>query len=214
MLLAFVAGFLFSVQPVQAHTLDTAFFDFEQTASGTVLTVAMQPAEAFEVVRRPEDEGWNLDRFRERGDVLAAFVASRVALSRGGRECDWDPAIGPVVSSTLDVLADGITVAGPIVCPIETGTITLETDLFTDRFPGQQNIVRIARDDSFSEVLSLTSSSRFATLDFERLWQGADQTPAKAGARILDVYQKIPFILFLSGLATILAWCFTQRWTK
>lgn len=201
-----IFGWLMLALPVYAHPLDTAFFDFEQTASGTTLTVAMQPPEAFEVVRGPEDKEWNLERFRERGEVLAAFVGTRVQLSRAGKSCDWDPAVGPVADTTFDALADGITVRGRITCPIETGPFTLASDLFTDRFPGQQNLVRVAKDGDLRELFSLTSSTGSATVDVDALSTSHDvissdvtSTPAKPASSATPVLLTLGLVV-LFGL--------------
>lgn len=179
-MISLIIVLLMTALPVQAHPLDTAFFDFEQTASGTVLTVAMQPPEAFEVVRGPEDKEWNLEGFRKRGEMLAAFVGARTRLARGGLECEWNPAIGPVADTAFDALADGITVAGRITCPVETGPFTLASDLFTDRFPGQQNLIRLAQGGDFRELLSLTSSTGSATIDVDALTTGGPDVPKDA----------------------------------
>ncbi|OGL73742.1 hypothetical protein A3E39_03850 [Candidatus Uhrbacteria bacterium RIFCSPHIGHO2_12_FULL_60_25] len=192
--------FLFAT-PVYAHPIDTAFFDFEPTASGTTLTVAMQPPEAFEVVRTSTDTAWNTERFRERGDMLAAFVGEHVELSRGGQSCEWDPVIGPVATSTFDALADGITVAGLVVCPVAIGPFTLMSDLFMDRFPGQRNMVRVVGDDPYVELMTMTSSSQTVVVDLEERPQEEVRTAMK----------EIPYLLIGFGIAAFIAVPFLRR---
>ncbi|HWQ99486.1 MAG TPA: hypothetical protein VN397_01410 [Candidatus Methylomirabilis sp.] len=194
-MITFVFAFFLFASPVHAHPLDSAFFDFEQTVSGTTLTVAMQPPEAFEVVRTPEDTDWNTERFRERGEMLAAFVASHVALSRGGRDCEWDPVMGPVASSTFNALADGITVAGLIVCPVATGPFTLTSDLFMDRFPKQHNVVRIVGDNPYMELMAMTSSNQTVVVDLEERPQ----------EEVRAAMKEIPFLLVGFGIAAFIA---------
>lgn len=183
------------VTPVYAHPLDTAFFDFESTASGTTLTVAMQPPEAFEVVRKPEDMDWNTERFRERGDLLAAFVGAHVELSRSGRVCEWDPVIGPVATSTFDALADGITVSGLVVCPVAIGPFTLTSDLFMGRFPNQRNTVRVVGDDPYAELMTMTSSSQTVVIDLEERPQ----------EEVRAAMKEIPSLLIGFGIAAFIA---------
>jgi hypothetical protein len=163
-LFAGILGIFLISGPALAQSLNASYFDFEKTASGSTLTVAMDPPQAFEVVRTSEKEAWSPSLFRERGDVLVAYVQDGVTLRQNGSVCTWEPRLDPVASSTLDAMANGITVTGVVSCPTSVESLEVTSDLFTTRFPGHENIIRRAMSGDYQELATLTATSTTAVV--------------------------------------------------
>jgi hypothetical protein len=163
-IIASIIGVFLVVGPVHAQYLNASYFDFETTASGTTLTVAMDPPQAFEVVRTSPDERWNASKIVERGDMLVAYVQDGITLQQNGSACAWSPQLDPVASSTLDVMANGITVSGPVRCFTVIDAIQVTSDLFTTRFPGHENIIRRTINGDYQELATLTATSSTAVV--------------------------------------------------
>lgn len=145
---------------VQGEPHHFALFDFEPTDSGLVLVVAMQPGQAFQVVRHGSDETFSLEAIGERGDLLAAFVTGRVTLVQGDMSCEWIAEPDPVPPTLLEAHAEGITVRGPVQCPDEKVNFELRTDLFVEGNPDHSNIVRYQAGEGFHILGSLNAETQ------------------------------------------------------
>jgi hypothetical protein len=89
-------------------------------------------------------------------------VQDGVTLTQGGSVCVWEPTLGPAASSTLDAMANGITVMGVVACPSAVGSIEVTSGLFMDRFPGHENVIRYAANGDYQELAALTSATSTA----------------------------------------------------
>ncbi len=170
-----------SVIPVaQAHPLDVAYLDFGHTSSSPLLlTVAVHPYQAFELVRGGSGERFDLKQLQAHGDLITAFVEDHVEVSRDGRSCTWRPSDAHTPDTELDAVADGVTVAGDLACA-GTGPLTVTTDLFLEGFPSQTNIVRLEYPNGFADKATLGRTTRSTPLDISPLFTSATPTSTAA----------------------------------
>lgn len=148
----------------QGSDTSATLFDFEPSDEGLFLVVAMQPHEAFEIVRTHTGQSLDLEQFRTSKDILAAFVEGRVLLRQNELPCRWEASTDPVPEALLDAYAEGITVRGIVRCPAPYAPFILETDLFTDRFPGHQNVARYYRAGNYEAFATLTAADNSAVV--------------------------------------------------
>jgi len=162
---------------VAAHPLDVAYFDFSRTATATVLTVAIHPYQAYELVRGANLKPFDLAALRAKGDLVSAYVQNHVEIT----SCTWEAGDAFVPSIELDAVADGVTIFGPLDCePVNPKQLTLRTDLFLERFPNQTDIVRLEYPDGFAEKATIDRSRRVTTIDLRDLFVSSVQTSSVA----------------------------------
>jgi len=142
-----------------------ALFDFEPTDNGIELVVAMQPEQAFGIVRQSPDEAFNLEAFSRQRDLLAAFVEGRVQITQSGIDCEWEAVPDAVPETLLDAQANGVSVRGEVECPSPKDSFTLRTDLFIDAYPDHHNVVRYLDQDRFVTVGELDFTEQELTVD-------------------------------------------------
>lgn len=174
-------------QKVSAHPLDVAYFDFSTTPTSTWLTVAVHPYQAFELVRAGQKIPFDLTRLAARQDLVAAYISGHVSLKQNtesGESCSWEPDTAHVPSTELDAVADGITIAAPIVCPHAIQKLHLESDIFFEGFPQQSNIVRLEYPQGFAEKGSIDLKTHQFEFDIPAYSSGTSVIPQSLDSRI------------------------------
>lgn len=174
-MLLLVLAFFFAPQPAAAHQLDLAYLDFEVSTSTSALTLtaALHSHQAFELVSTSPN--YSLAPLQKNGEAVTAYVQDHVTVERGGAACEWNPGSAVTPQTEFQALVDGITVAGPIVCP-GTGSITVGSSLFLEKFPTQKVVVRLGMPDGYADQLVLDRTTRIGELDVSPLFPSATST--------------------------------------
>ncbi|MFZ2804421.1 MAG: hypothetical protein WA001_04310 [Patescibacteria group bacterium] len=186
--------------PASAHPLDVAYLDFSNSSStGLVLTVAIHPYQAFELVRGASTARFDIGLLQKNSDLVTAYVAENVSLSQNGQACTWSPASAHTPDDELDAVADGVTIVGPVVCPSASHVVTAGSTLFLDGFPSQTAIVRLQENGDFDPLATLDHATRQATVDLTPLFASVPSSvsstqPASLGttdAMVADVAKRL-----------------------
>lgn len=181
------AGVGVCLQKVQAHPLDVAYFDFSTTPTSTWLTVAVHPYQAFELVRAGGKIPFDLKRLASRQELVAAYISGHVALTqntKSGENCSWEPDVAHVPSTELDAVADGVTIAAPVICPQTIQKLHLESDIFFEGFPQQSNIVRLEYPQGFAEKGSIDIKTHQFELEIPAYASNSIAIPQSLDSRI------------------------------
>lgn len=155
--------------PALAHPLDVAYLDLGK-ATSTTLTVAIHPYQAFELVRGGSIARFDLKKLQAAGDIVSAYVQDHVEVSSSGKPCSWDAGPASTPQSEIEAVADGVTVAGALVCPGETRTLHIKATLFIDGFPTQTNIIRFELPDGFADRVTLDHKTVETDIDISELF--------------------------------------------
>ena len=152
-----------------AHPMDASFLDFGPTTSTGAtanMTVAVHHHEAYELVRTPGERGdVDLDILRANADILTAYAATHVTVTRQAGACAWDPMPAQVPETEFEATAEGIVITGPLTCPGEGTVVEVSSSLFLERFPNQAVIVRLESPDGFIERTVLTRERSMVSVD-------------------------------------------------
>ena len=164
--------------------MDASFLDFGPTTSTGAtasMTVAVHHHEAYELVRTPGDTGdADLEALRANADVLTAYAATHVTVTRHGGECAWDPASAQVPETEFEATAEGIVITGPLTCPGEGTVVEVSSSLFLERFPNQAVVVRLESPDGFIERTVLTRERSTVFVDLLSVLPFVSPTPTES----------------------------------
>lgn len=154
-----------------AHPLDVSYLDIGVTSSSKpVLTVAVHPYQAFELIRNAAHPKFNLEYLQQSGDLISAYVQDHVEISSGGQICEWKVAHARIPKTEIEAIADGITIAGEFYCAVDSVNIRIAATLFTDGFSSQKNIIRFELPDGFADRVTLDKKNIEATVDISELY--------------------------------------------
>lgn len=180
-LFAAVCGLPFAA-PVFAHPLDVAYLDFAASSTSMSLTVAIHPYQAYELVRgKKDDPRFDLKVLKKHGDIVSAYVQDNVTVLRNGKACDWSPADAYTPDTELDAVADGVTVAGQLICPGTGMVLSARSTLFLAGYPSQTAVLRLDLPDGYAERKILDRTTREGEINLTELFQTSISPDASSG---------------------------------